>query len=177
MQAHQKLDEIVAALEGARSLPMSSSVVVNRTELLDLLTELRAMLPGELEEARDVLKRREILLTEATSSAERLLEAAAEERQRMVSEDEVVRAARIEAGEMLQTARDQSEQMSRQVDSYVDAKLAHLEVSVSNILEAVRRGREHLSEPTGLYPEHVEESDVELDRPPPELESRPEQQV
>jgi hypothetical protein len=151
MEAHQRLDEILKVVESARSLPMSSSVVLNRNELTELLGELRDALPPELQAAQDVLRKRDTLLYETTSNAERLLEAAAEEGRRLVSEEEVVRAARIEAAEMLQAARDESDRMSRDVDGYVDAKLAHLEVSVNNILEAIRKGREHLSASAGLY--------------------------
>lgn len=153
MQAHEKLDEILKFLESARSLPMSSSVVVNRNELNEQLEELRDILPAELQAAQDVLRKRDTLLYETTSNAERLLEAAAEEGRRLVSEEEVVRAARIEAAEMLQAARDETDRMSRDIDGYVDAKLAHLEVSVNNILEAIRKGREHLSASAGLYGE------------------------
>lgn len=151
MKAHHALDEIVAFVEAARSLPMSSSVVLNRSELLDMLNKLREILPDDLKQAQDVLDRRDQMLNEAASTAERLLNAAAEEKQRLVSEEEVVRAARIEAGDMVRAAREQSEQMSRQVDGYVDAKLAHLEVSVSNILDAIQRGRSQLSDAAGLY--------------------------
>lgn len=167
MKAHHTLDEIVAFVESARSLPMSSSVVINRSELLDMLGELREILPDDLKQAQDVLNRRDQMFNEAASNAERLLNAAAEEKQRLVSEEEVVRAARIEAGDMVRTAREQSEQMSRQVDGYVDAKLAHLEVSVSNILDAIRRGRTQLSEAAGLYADLAAEpaSQVPLEDP------------
>ena len=47
-----KLDEIAALIEGARAMPMSASCIVNRGELLDLLDELRALLPAELDQAR-----------------------------------------------------------------------------------------------------------------------------
>jgi hypothetical protein len=151
MEAHNTLDEIVTFVEAARSLPMSSSAVINRSELLDMLERLRAALPDDLKQAEDVLKRRDQMFNDAAANAERLLIAAAEEKERLISDEEVVRAARIEAGEMVRAAREQSDQMSRQVDGYVDAKLAHLEVSVSNILDAIRRGRLQLSEAAGLY--------------------------
>lgn len=168
MEAHNTLEEILAFVESARSLPMSSSVVINRSELLDKLEKLREALPDDLKEAEALLKRRDQMFNEAAASAERLLTAAAEEKERLVSEEEVVRAARIEADEMVRVAREQSEQMSRQVDGYVDAKLAHLEVSVSNILDAIRRGRAQLSDAAGLYADLAadEPAQVQLDGPP-----------
>jgi hypothetical protein len=52
----------------------------------------------------------------------------------------------------MRAAQERSERTSREIDEYVDAKLAHLEVSVTNILETIRQGRHRLAEP-GLYRE------------------------
>ncbi|HSJ59997.1 MAG TPA: hypothetical protein VK895_02115 [Jiangellaceae bacterium] len=131
---------------------MSSSIVVNKAELSRLLTELGELLPDDLAQAEAVLSRRDAMLYEATANAERLLTAAIEERARMVSEEEVLREARIEAAELIRDAHERSQRTSREIDEYVDAKLAHLEVSVTNILETVRQGRQRLAQP-GLYSE------------------------
>lgn len=152
MKVQEKLDEIMALVAAARTLPMSSSIVVNKAELTRLLTELGELLPDDLAQAEAILSRRDAMLYEATANAERLLTAAIEERRRMVSEEEVLRQARIEAAELIQDAQERSERTSREIDEYVDAKLAHLEVSVTNILETIRQGRERLAEP-GLYRE------------------------
>ena len=152
MKVQERLDEIKALVGGARTLPMSSSIVVNKAELLRLLTELGELLPDDLAQAEAVLSRRDAMLYETTANAERLLTAAMEERQRMISEEEVLREARIEAAEVIRAAQERSERTSREIDEYVDAKLAHLEVSVTNILETVRHGRQRLAEP-GLYNE------------------------
>ncbi|HEX5995060.1 MAG TPA: hypothetical protein VFY84_07960 [Jiangellales bacterium] len=152
MKVQEKLDEIKALVRGARSLPMSSSIVVNKSELSRLLTELGELLPDDLAQAEAVLRRRDAMLYEATANAERLLTAAIEERARMISEEEVLREARIQAAEMIREAQERSERTSREIDEYVDAKLAHFEVSVTNILETVRQGRQRLAQP-GLYGE------------------------
>lgn len=147
MDAHDKLDKIIAFVDNAKTLPMSSSVMINKADLTRMLEEMRAALPEELQAAQKVLKQRDELLSDATANAERLLTAAEEERQRLVSEEEVLREARTQAGEAVRAAREKTEQMRSDVNAYVDAKLAHLEVSVSNILETVRQGRTRLSDP------------------------------
>lgn len=147
MDAHGKLDQIIEFVDNAKTLPMSSSVMINKADLTRMLEEVRAALPEELQAAQKVLKQRDELLSDATANAERLLTAAEEERQRLVSEEEVLRQARTQAGEAIQAAREKSEQMRGDVNAYVDAKLAHLEVSVNNILDTVRQGRARLSDP------------------------------
>lgn len=152
MDVQDKLDEIVAFLASARALPMSSSAVVNRAEANRLLEELRRLLPEDLLAAQAVLDQRQAILTEATSNAERLLEAADEEQKRMIAEHTVLVEARVEAGKVIEAAQTKAEQITRDVDTYVDAKLAHLELSVTKILETIRRGREQLAQ-SGLYAE------------------------
>ena len=100
MDVHDKLDEIVAYLESARAMPMSSSAVVNRSELLARLDAVRAMLPGSLRAAEMVLDQREELLAEAKANAERIIEAATQERERLVSEHGVLVAAETKAEEI-----------------------------------------------------------------------------
>lgn len=169
MEAQEKLDEVVAYVESARTLPMSSSIVVNKSELTRLLEDLRSLLPEDLIAAQAVLSRRHEMLADATSSAERLLEAAEEERQRLISEQEVLRAARIEAGQVLEKAEERADAVRREVDDYVDAKLAHLELSVAQILDTVRQGRERLAQP-GPYPALYGALAAD-DGPPAELEA------
>ncbi|MGH2684319.1 MAG: ATPase, partial [Actinomycetota bacterium] len=56
----QQLEELVAE---AKSMPLSTSVLVNREEVLELIQEMRASLPEEIKQARWVVKDREQLLT------------------------------------------------------------------------------------------------------------------
>jgi cell division septum initiation protein DivIVA len=144
MDVHDKIDEIVAYLESARAMPMSSSAVVNRTELLSKLDAVRTMLPGSLRAAEMVLDQREALLAEAQANAERIAESALQEQQRLVSEHGVLVAAETKAEEILAAAIAKADDMRGEVDDYVDAKLAHLEVAVDKILDTVRQGRERL---------------------------------
>jgi cell division septum initiation protein DivIVA len=144
MDVHDKLDEIVEYLESARAMPMSSSAVVNRSELLARLDAVRAMLPGSLRAAEMVLDQREELLAEAKANAERIIEAATQEQERLVSEHGVLVAAEAKAEEVGAAATAKADDMRGQVDDYVDAKLAHLELAVDKILDTVRQGRERL---------------------------------
>ena len=65
MDVHDKLDDLSALVENARAMPMSASCVVNRGQVLDLLDEVRALLPDSLAQADDVLADREELLDQA----------------------------------------------------------------------------------------------------------------
>lgn len=140
-----KLDEITAAVESARAMPMSASCVVNRTELLALLDELRDLLPAAMRHAQSVLQDKDGVLAEGRREASRIIAQAREERQRMLAETEVYAEAKAEADRLLWEAQAAAEAMQRDVDDYVDGKLANFEIVLSKTLTAVERGRAKLA--------------------------------
>ncbi|MFI5619304.1 cell division initiation protein [Streptomyces sp. NPDC051567] len=144
MDVQKKLDGIVAAVGGARSLPMSASCVVNRAELLAALEEVRQALPGSLARAREVIGGREQLVEEARQEALRIIESAHSRRGSLVSGTEVARRSRAEADRILEEARREAEEIRAEADDYVDSKLANFEVVLSKTIGSVDRGREKL---------------------------------
>jgi vacuolar-type H+-ATPase subunit H len=144
MTLHDKLDEIVATVEGARAMPMSASCIVNRTELLAQLDDLRAVLPGQLAEAAEVLQSREDVVDEGRVEAQRIIDEAKRERSRLIARTEVTQEASREAERIVIEAQAEATRMRDDVDDYVDTKLANFEVVLGKTLAAVERGREKL---------------------------------
>jgi cell division septum initiation protein DivIVA len=139
-----KLDEIVATVESARAMPMSASCVLNRGDLLEQLEQLRQLLPGEFQQARFLLQDRDEVVAEGRREAERIIEEAVQERLRLIDDTEVVREAHLEAARILGIADEDAAAMRREVDDYVDTKLANFEVVLTRTLGAVERGRDKL---------------------------------
>jgi F0F1-type ATP synthase membrane subunit b/b' len=138
------LDHLTALVEDARALPMSSSCVVHRGEVLDLVDEARRVVPSELAEARRVLADRERLLEQARADAERIVQQGQEEQARLVEATAVYTRAQAEADRMLDQAHAEAEAMRLQTEDYVDAKLANFEIVIAKTLDAVRTGRARL---------------------------------
>ncbi|MET9673820.1 cell division initiation protein [Streptomyces sp. NPDC006482] len=144
MDVQKKLDEIVATVQGARSMPMSASCVVNRAELLALLEEVRDALPGSLAQAQELIGGREQLVEQARQEADRIIEAAHAERGSIVSDTQVARESQGEADRILAEARREAEEVRAEADDYVDSKLANFEVVLNKTIGSVDRGREKL---------------------------------
>ncbi|MDT7576891.1 MAG: hypothetical protein QOH17_3224, partial [Pseudonocardiales bacterium] len=66
----ESLDALVTVVEEARGVPMTGNCVVPRGDVLVLLDDIREALPGELDDAQDVLDRRDELVDDATQEAE-----------------------------------------------------------------------------------------------------------
>jgi cell division septum initiation protein DivIVA len=144
VDVHDKLDDLTALVESARSMPMSASCIVNRGEVLELLDELRAELPEEFDEAERILRERADVIDQARVEAEEIIAAAHEERMRLVSQTEVYAQAQREAGRIRGEAREEAGQMQDDTDAYVDGKLASFEIALTKTLEAVRHGRDRI---------------------------------
>ncbi|MEU6659810.1 ATP synthase F0 subunit B [Streptomyces sp. NPDC046821] len=144
MDVQKKLDEIVAAVGNARSMPMSASCVVNRADLLAMLEEVRQALPGSLAQAQELIGGREQMVEQARQEAERIIETAHAERGSLISDTEVARRSQDEGDRILAEARKEAEEIRAEADDYVDSKLANFEVVLTKTLGSVGRGREKL---------------------------------
>ncbi|MBC3844111.1 cell division initiation protein [Streptacidiphilus sp. 4-A2] len=144
MDVQQKLDEIATTVENARSMPMSASIVVNKSEMVAMLAELREALPTELAQAQQTVEQGDQVVEEARREAERIIAEAHEERARLVSGTDLVVRSQAEADRLLAGARAESEEERRDADDYVDSKLANFEVVLTKTLGAIGRGRAKL---------------------------------
>jgi hypothetical protein len=126
-------------------MPMSSSVMINRAEFLDLLGALEAAIDQTLSQATEVVGDREAVLAEGITQAEEIVRAAEMERDVLVSETDVFRLAEARAAEITESARKAAEELQAETDQYVEEKLANFELTLERTLELVRRGRAKLS--------------------------------
>ncbi|RIQ90549.1 DivIVA domain-containing protein, partial [Mycobacteroides abscessus] len=51
----EALDELGAIVEEARGVPMTAGCVVPRGDVLELIDDIKDAIPGELDDAQDVL--------------------------------------------------------------------------------------------------------------------------
>ncbi len=128
----QQLEEMV---RDAKSMPLSSSALLNRDEVLDMLKEMQESLPEEIKQARWIVKDREELLGKARHEAERIVEQAREDQLRMARKEEVAHRAEEEADRIVGEAEEQAVEARGEAERYVDAKLAQFEIALRRILE------------------------------------------
>jgi len=171
----QQLEDLV---KEAKSMPLSSSALLNREELLELVIEMRDALPEEIKQARWIVKDREELLAKARHEAEQILEEAEKEQLRLASGEEVVERARKESERLVAEAEEEARRIRREAEDYVDAKLAQFEIALQRIqeeahgaaksltrtLDQVEVGRQRLRSGTPAE-ERLAPKEPELDEP------------
>ncbi len=172
----QQLEDIV---RDAKSMPLSSSVLINRDEVLEMLEQMQDDLPDEIKQARWVVKDREELLAKARAEGDKLVEQAREEQLRLAHQEAVVERAREEAQRLLDEADEQGRMMRSEGEDYVDAKLAQFEIALRRILEEsqaatkglartldqVESGRDRLRGPAGPAATELAPDEAESETP------------
>ena len=144
MDSIEKLNTAIAMIEEARGVPLSASCVVHRGEMLEILQSARKFLPVDFLTAESILNERDQIIDEGRSSAEAMIATTREDVSRMIEQTSIVQAARDEAQRILEDARTVAEEERHEVEAYIDARLATLEVILNKTLDAVARGRERL---------------------------------
>jgi F0F1-type ATP synthase membrane subunit b/b' len=151
----QQLEDMI---KEAKSMPLSSSALLNRDELLELVEQMKTSLPEEVKQARWVVRDREELLAKARRDAEKIVEDARAEQLRMATREEIVQRAKQESERIVAEAGEEARTMRLEAEDYVDARLAQFQNALQRFgedfevtrsaldrtLEQVNAGRERL---------------------------------
>ncbi len=158
MDVIERIDELQVLIEEAKAVPLSSSAVINRDEMLELLAQLKEEVPDEIRQARWMARDREELLARARKEAERIVAEAREQRDRLLSRTEIVHAAQREAERIVDAAKERAAKIRGEAEDYIDQKLAAFEILLNKTLVTIGRGREQLrgDMQTGAVPQTPE---------------------
>jgi vacuolar-type H+-ATPase subunit H len=139
-----RIDEIIALVEGARSMPMSRNCILDRGELVAILDQLRVELPSEMRRASALLDERDKILDAGKREADRIIGEAESEHARLVSLNEITVSAEHEGARLVSDARTEAQRLRDEVDDYVDTALANFEQFLTRSLASIERGRDKM---------------------------------
>jgi len=121
-------------------------VSINKKEVLRTLNEMRKLLPDEFEEAKNLMNRKEIILDEARSEAERIIQDSRKRAQQEYENCDVLVAAKKEAEEILESANEEAKKIKGEANkqakdlkfgvmNYADSTLSNLQKDIDIIGE------------------------------------------
>ncbi len=140
---HQLLD----LMAGAKSMPLSSSVMVSREEVSSLAQAALDCLPDELRQARWLLREREEFMAERNRDAAALMDEVRAQAEHMVQRTEIVRQANAVAQRILDDANEEARALRHQAEDFADTKLAGMEIVLDRLTRTVHAGRAKLAAP------------------------------
>jgi cell division septum initiation protein DivIVA len=116
------IDQLQNMVERAYGVPMTANCMVPRGEAAELLDMIRNSIPGDLDDAQDVLDREDAILSEAEDKASALVAEAEAERDRILDE-----------------ARQRAEDMIADAEERAQSTVARAEAEAVRLEEDARR--------------------------------------
>lgn len=143
-ELQELVDELILAVEGARNVPLSSSVMLDRTQLLDMLYRLRDEMPDELRAARWMVREREAFVARTNEKAREMLDRARQRSEQLVSESYIVKEAVEEANALVRRAEAEATRARLEAEDYSEQAFEQTEAVLADLLAQVRRARSDL---------------------------------
>jgi hypothetical protein len=140
------VDRIEAILNAGQKVPFSSKVMVDEHETMDVLDQMRVVIPEEIKTARRLNQDRERITQQAEAEAERIIKQAQDRAEEMIQQHDVMREVERRAEEVLARADTQAEEIRAGADQYALEVLRALEAHMRKTMDTVRRGIDTLED-------------------------------
>lgn len=136
------LDMLYGLIDEAKSVPLSSEkCVIERDKALDLLDEIKAQFPMELNEAKKLIAARADYIASAKREAEVIKKQAEEQARQLVDEDELMATARKKAAELVKETAERCRELRKGANDYCEDALRRTEEAVGEAFEEIRASR------------------------------------
>ena len=144
MEIFTLLENIEDILEKSKGVPFSNKVLVDKEEILEIISELRLKLPEELKQAKLIKEERQRILVEAQKEADDIVKEAENRIISMIDEHEITKKAYEKKAEIIETANEMSREISKGTKDYADNVLNGIEVALQEALKIIQNNRNEL---------------------------------
>lgn len=155
MDINAIVDRLEAMVGSASKVPFSNRVMVDKDTMLELIDQIRAALPSDMKEARQILERREQVINQSLIESKKIIAAAEQEAKNKVQQTEIVKQAERKVQEIaldtqrraeavVQEAKEQAARLHDEADVYARDVLHKLDNHLTLALSEVRGGIEVL---------------------------------
>ncbi len=115
--------------------------LIDRNKSMDLIEEINALLPSDLEQARKIVDAKNEIVGNARLEADAIKRQAEERARTMVSQEEITVTARQKANDVMAAAEAKAREIRIATNEYVDDALKRTEDALGEALKEVRESR------------------------------------
>lgn len=142
-RVYDLLNEIEDILETAPKAAFSKKVSVDPEEIMEILDDLKQILPEEIVAARSIVEQERELAIRAKQRAEQVLKQAQEKASNLVDENTIIYKAKREAQDIIDDAARTAYDMNMGAYGYVDSLLYDFEEEVVKLRKFVAESLEN----------------------------------
>lgn len=136
------LNSLYEMVEEAVSLPLfGDKCLLERSKVLDILDEVRANMPSDLKMAKEIVEKRNDVISAAKKEHDSIKKQAEEYARQRVSDNEITVEARRRATDIINGAETRSREIIKVTNDYCDDAMKRVEDAVDQTLRELRQSR------------------------------------
>ena len=169
------IDRLEALMTSGKRVPLSNKVMVDEQECLDIIDQMRAVVPEEVRAAKRTLHDRERILGDADEEARQIVEQAEQERQIMLEREgllaegerqrQIIVSAATEQAYEIRTAAEnmyteastEAQRMREDSNHYAMQVLKELDNLLTKQANTVRNGLQAFEQQASQYQQQIED--------------------
>ncbi|MBD5139687.1 MAG: ATPase [Ruminococcus sp.] len=137
------LDMMDDLLDSAASVPFSvKKSIIDCDQMRDYINEIRLNLPQEIKQAKLIVRDRQSIMSDATKEADAIIRRAEDRAKVIVSNDEITKAAKARAADILNQAQGKAKEIKNVANKYIDDVLVRSEECLQANLADIRKTRQ-----------------------------------
>lgn len=144
MSVYRVLDKLESYVHEGTWLPAGYRVL-SEERLIELIEKIRSSLPEEVGRAKIIAKDQDRVLRAAAEKAQAIVTEATSKHEELIDQNEIVRRARTTAETVLREAEERARKIREGADHYAMQVLGELETRLSAAIGSVQKGRESLA--------------------------------
>ncbi len=120
MKVLELLEEIEEIVDTASGFPLTGKIMIDSQELLEIVREIRAELPDEIQQAQWIKNERERIIAEAKNEYEAVIADAKRQAETLVENHDITIKAKMRADELMRVTEETAKQLKMSTYDYVD---------------------------------------------------------
>jgi len=136
----QLVDRLEELVDRGTRLPLSSKVAIDEEAFLNVIDQMRIMVPQEIKVAREVQRDKDKYIAQANEEARRIIAQAREDAAKALDEHELRAVAMQQAEQIVARAREEAARIRVGADDYAESQLRELAQVVGQLEETIRNG-------------------------------------
>ncbi len=146
MKLYEVLDSLQFEIENAANVPLTNKVMIDKDEILDLIDDLRAAIPAEISEARQIKESENRIKTKAAQEARSILDQANEHKAKLMDTNVITKNAYDEADAIIKDAHAEANRLRIKSIEYVSGLLSKAQDDLKGIIAVMDDNKNELSD-------------------------------
>ena len=133
MRVLELLEEIEEIVDTAAGFPLTGKIMVDSQELLEIVREIRAELPDEIQQAQWIKNERERIMDEAKKQYEMIINDAQKQAEALVENNDITTKSKMRAEELMKVTENTARQLKIGTYDYLDGILYSFQGKMSQL--------------------------------------------